>query len=181
MNSQITSTDILGIDPGLDGAIARISKDGQIVTKYILPTFELHKPKKGSKVGTNRILDIHGLCAFLENNKDVSHCFLESVSSRPQQGVASVFKFGRVFGNIEALVIAHKIPMTLVTPQAWTKVLHQGMPKVDDSDAKTRSLLAFSRLFPNCDIRASERCKKPHDGLLDAILIAEYGRRQGIV
>ena len=31
------------------------------------------------------------------------------------------------------------------------------------------------RQFPNVDLRKSERARKPHDGKVDALLIAWYG------
>jgi hypothetical protein len=42
-------------------------------------------------------------------------------------------------------------------------------------DCKKMSELAAKRLFPNVDLRATERCKISHDGIVDALLIAYYG------
>ncbi len=50
----------------------------------------------------------------------------------------------------------------------------RGLP---GKDTKTKSILAASRLFPRVDLRRTARSKVAHDGLTDALLIAEFGRR----
>ena len=48
---------------------------------------------------------------------------LEKVHSSPQMGVKSAFTFGQSFGQVEALLVAHKIPYQAVSPQRWQKDL----------------------------------------------------------
>ena len=170
-----TKDDILGIDPGLDGGIVRLSPEGSLVGKWIMPTIDAVKKKAKGKTSKSRSLDLAALSNIMNQNSDVKHCYMESVSARPGQGVSSMFKFGRVFGNLESMLVAHKIAHTLVTPPAWTKIMHKGLDK--SLEPKKRSQIIFNRLFPAIDLRKSERAIKPHDGLLDALLIAEYGRR----
>ena len=45
------------------------------------------------------------------------------------------------------------------------------------TDTKAMSLLACKRIFPDIDLIDTERCKKPHDGKVDALLLMEYARR----
>lgn len=104
--------------------------------------------------------------------------------------------FGFVAGAIQGIVVAAGYPHTLVQPKKWQKEIYQGIPEIrkppvmikkgkmagqmkkGNLDTKAMSLLAAKRLFPTLDLRASERCKKAHDGIVDALLIAEYGARQ---
>lgn len=44
-------------------------------------------------------------------------------------------------------------------------------------DTKAMSILAAHRLFPGVSLLRTDKCKKPDDGMSDALLIAEYGRR----
>jgi hypothetical protein len=44
-------------------------------------------------------------------------------------------------------------------------------------DTKQRSIIAAKRLFPEVSLRRTERSRKDDDGISDAILLAEYGRR----
>jgi hypothetical protein len=40
------------------------------------------------------------------------------------------------------------------------------------------ALIAAKRLFPNESFLATEKSKKPHDGMVDSTLICEWGRRR---
>jgi hypothetical protein len=51
-------------------------------------------------------------------------------------------------------------------------------PKTKRIDTKAMSELACKRLFPDVKFTATDRCTKTHDGMTDATLIAEYGRRK---
>ena len=88
---------------------------------------------------------------------------LENVHSMPKQGVASSFKFGRNFGNLEGLLTGSKIPFDYVTPQKWQKelgCLSHGDKNVTKSKAQ--------RLFPHLKITHA---------IADALLIMEYCRK----
>lgn len=154
---------ILGIDPGQTGGLVVLDEKGDLLDKLVMPTIGSH-------------IDLKLLHVWLTADDPFSHCFIEKSQPMPRQGVSSVFKYGRTFGMIEALVSAAGIPYEMVTPQKWTKEMHKGIEK--SIPPKDRSRIALSRLFPEVDLRVSERAKKPHEGLMDALLIAEYGRRQ---
>lgn len=49
---------------------------------------------------------------------------LEQVGARPGQGVSAMFSFGQVYGFLRGLLVAHRIPFVLVTPQRWMKDLN---------------------------------------------------------
>ena len=147
---------ILGIDPGKTGGMALLNNDGELIDRM---------PFDGLGIA-DIIKTMRGM--------PIKHAFIEQVASRPGQGVVSVFTFGRGFGEILGALAALEIPHTLVRPQAWAKVMHAG---TSGTDPKARSLVAIARLFPGVDLRPTPRCKKPHAGLVDAVLIAEYGRR----
>ena len=61
-----------------------------------------------------------------------------------------------------------KVP---VRPQEWQRVMLAGQPAGSE-------YLVAARLWPQAEWRVSERSRKPHGGLVDAALIAEYGRRR---
>ena len=154
---------ILGIDPGLGGAAVLLSRDKKIIDKFIMPTVD-------------KQLNLFALYEMLGNLKDrVEIAYLEYVSSRPLQSAPATFKFGRVYGAIEAMLVAHKISYTLVTPKKWTAKILEGIEKTDNP--KDRNRIAIMRLFPGIDFRATERCRVSHSGLVDACLIASYGLR----
>lgn len=99
------------------------------------------------------------------------HVYLERVSSRPKEGVASAFKFGTVFGGLRALAAAKIIPTTLVTPNVWKK--HYGIMA-----SKQGAVLRASELFPSWATEFRGPRGGIKDGVAEAALIALYGYNQ---
>jgi len=159
---------LVGIDPGLQGGVVSIDMDGQIIYKWTMPIIEGGKGKKE--------IDLVALREIFDEIKEAKMVYIEKVGAMPKQGVSSMFKFGKVFGYLEAMLAAFQIPYIMVTPQQWSKEIHFGLSR--DLKPKERSLVVLNRMYPKVDLRVTERSKKPHDGLLDALLIAEYGRRK---
>lgn len=60
-----------------------------------------------------------------------------------------------------------------ITSAAWQKVMLPGCKK---GQTKARALARSSELWPDENF-IPDGCKTPHDGVIDAALIAEYGRR----
>lgn len=92
----------------------------------------------------------------------------------PKQGIVSAFTYGDHFGAIRGMLVALGLRHVLVAPREWTKELHKGTTA---ETPKLRSLQAAQRWFPKTNLLATERSKKAHEGLVDALLIADYGRR----
>ena len=146
---------IIGIDPGLDGGIAIIS-GSNIELLETIPT----QPKGGF---IKRQVDAQKLGNILRVFPDAI-CYLEQVSSRPGQGVGSVFSFGDTFGAIRGVLGALNIPVYMVTPQKWKKEL-----KIS---SKEDSLKASQDLFLGLKFK-----KKDHN-IAEALLIAYYGQQE---
>ena len=150
----------LGIDPGKSGSIAFI-RDG-----------------KWWSVKNDSTLQ--ELSEALDESWDGgAFAMIEVVHSSPQMGVKSAFTFGRgygalgmglcaagiSYGQLEALLVANKIPFDRVRPQAWQKALGC-LTKGDKNVSKRKA----QELFPNGG-------KITHANA-DALLLAEYGRRR---
>jgi hypothetical protein len=89
--------------------------------------------------------------------------YLEQVHSSPQMGVKSAFTFGNGFGHLEMALTAAGIPFERVRPQVWQKAMGC-MTKGDKNVSKRKA----QELFPSL---------KVNHYIADALLIAEYGRR----
>lgn len=152
---------ILGIDPGMGGALVSISETEKIV--YDMPTFEITK-----NGGKRRMIDIQKLMHIIKSDK-ATHVFIERVNAQPQNGVAAAFTFGFGCGVIEACVTAAGIPFTYVTPQSWKKAM--SCP-ADKDGARMRASQLLPDMSHNWDL-------KKHDGRAEAALIALYGLGQG--
>ena len=87
----------------------------------------------------------------------------------PGQGVTSMFHFGKSAGYIEGVLKALGISFELIPPQRWKKRfgLH--------SD-KQESIDLCIQMFPDADLLPTPRCRKPSDGMAEALLIAAYGQ-----
>jgi hypothetical protein len=165
----------IGIDPGKNGFICKyVSNIDYESFKYdqiplINKEVDLHT--------LNDILDIDHIAA-----KNNVHCVIEDVHAIFGSAAKATFNFGYVVGVLEALLVSHNIPYTKVKPKEWQKEMWQGIPLQKKpngrTDTKAMSLLAAKRLFPNEDLTATERSVKPHDGKVDALLLAEYCRRK---
>ena len=143
----------IGIDPGKNGGIAIIDDYFKYRT-YVYPFSEETLVDK-----------LNGLIC-----DDACFCVLEQVHAMPKQGLSSTFNFGRNYGFIQGVLKTYRIPFELVSPQKWKK-------EFSCTSDKNMSIDVCRRLFPNANLKASERCKKDHDGMAEALLMAEYGRR----
>ena len=145
-------TIIMGIDPGVSGAISfyfpmvssRIAVDdvplagGEINTAELARLIRIHRP---------------------------TLAVIERVSAMPGQGVVSMFNFGRSYGDVRGTISALGIPLHFVTPQKWKK--HFGLSS-DKEECRLRAI----RMFP--DVAEQFKLKK-HHGRAEAALIALYG------
>lgn len=94
---------------------------------------------------------------------------VEKVGAMPGQGVVSMFNFGKSAGFIEGVLEAFGIKTLLVPPQIWKKSYNLG------SD-KQKSIEKCQEMHPELSLLPTPRCKKPSDGMAEAVLIAEYGK-----
>lgn len=157
----------LGVDPGLKGAIAVCDTRARpwAITVRDMPTHEL--TVNGSK---RKRLDGHALArAVLELHKDAvdTIVIIEDVHSMPKQGVASSFTFGKVAGAIEQCFIDHSIPIRLVQPSAWKRILAVTADKDSSRQRASQLFPTYSHLWP----------KRSHDGRAEAVLLAYYGAK----
>lgn len=149
----------IGIDPGLDGAVA--VKIGNKVTFYDTPTLTIKKGKK-NKRSCNPPLMADILRQY--KGQDV-HIVLEKVHSMPGQGVASMFSMGEGFGMWQGIIAALQFKLTMVTPQAWKKKVMAGMGKEKDV-SRQRALQLYPQLAEDLKL-------KKHHGRADALLLTE--------
>jgi len=152
---------ILGIDPGLSGALALYNTSDQTVEVFDMPVLEL--VRNGKKKGEVSAQALANLLA----GRGIKAAFLERVNAMPGQGVTSVFSFGRSTGIVEGILAAYDIPTTLVTPQAWQKAVGQRSGKDGSRERAMQLFPAQADLFQ----------RKKDDGRSDAALIAYYGAK----
>ena len=147
----------IGIDPGAKGGYAVISKSetGQAVFAY--PWDD-----------TFFAMEMASLMQFKEHGIVAA---VEKVGAMPGQGVTSMFNFGKNAGYIEGVLSALGIPYQLVTPAKWKKEF-----SLIGKD-KQASIITCRKLFPELDLKRTERCRTDSDGLAESTLLACYAMR----
>lgn len=143
----------IGIDPGKKGGFA-VLIDGKVWKAEVWDDAEF--------VDTMR---------QVSQMNTMARAAVEKVGARPGQGTVSMFNFGKSCGFIEGTLMALDIPYQLVSPQKWKAEF--GL-----SSDKQKSIEVCQKLFPDVDLLATSRCKKPSDGKAEAILLCEYARRK---
>ena len=146
---------VIGIDPGQTGGIA-IIRDGDVTCALPMPVIE-----KG--LDAKAIRDVIHVADFV---------VMEKVSAMPKQGMVSTFHFGVGYGMLQGIILTLGIPLRLVTPQAWKKEILAGTTK-----DKAASIDYCKRVYPYINLIPKGH-RKPHDGIADAILIADFGHRK---
>ena len=183
----------IGIDIGSDGAYAIIVND---------------QLKVYGKIPSNGELDMSMLRDIFFENIPEEHnvkiiAGIEDLHSIYGSSAKSNFQFGVNNGLVVGFLQTIEFPHIKISPKKWQKEMWQGIRPVmipsmekkkkgqpavqkknkDGSpkykvDTKATSLIAAKRLFPTESFLATERSKVPHDGIVDAVLIAEYCRRK---
>ena len=156
--------DVIGIDPGFSGGIALVWTNGYGVV--CLQTW----PMPVLKVGTKHALDEDGIVHVLNamGPRGVKPIvYVEHVGVMPRQGVVSSGRFMESWGLVRGLLRGLGYERVLVRPQAWQKVVLAGHTKGSE-------LAVASARWPG-HRWVADGCRKPHDGMIDAALIAIYG------
>ena len=157
----------MGIDPGLSGAFGVI--DGCHVYGIPIPTFwvTMKSGKRRQKYDWKAILKI------LQVRKDAI-VTIEKQYPMPMQGVTSQFTIGFGYGTVIGLLCGLGIIMRTVHAKTWEKEFFKRDP---EKTTKEQALEAVKKLYPTLDLYSSEHSTVPHTGIVDAVLIATYGKR----
>ena len=166
---------VLGIDPGLTGALALISHNG-LLAVHDIPTMIKGNGEGAVKnqIDPGALADL--LRAWIEG-KDKNEIMVMIESQGPVRlpgnkilGGASAFSLAYTAGVIEGVVTTLRLPRELVTPSVWKKAL--GLTaKGPDKKALARAMA--QRYYPEADIHRV----RDHNRA-EAILIARYGHQK---
>ena len=151
---------IIGIDPGLSGAIAILEN------KNVLKLFDMPVMAEGKK--NKKQLNSAQLVNIIKKNiykSDDIAVVVEQVNAMPGQGVTSMFNFGQTFGAIKGVCAALNLPIFFVRPSKWKKYFELINSSKDSSRTKV------IEMYPSL---SSQLSKKKDVNKSDAILIARY-------
>ena len=151
---------IIGIDPGLSGAIA-ILKERKVLAIFDMPVMSEGKKNK-RQLNSAQLVNI--IKESAANDEDIS-VVVEQVNAMPGQGVTSMFNFGQTFGAIKGVCAALDLPIFFVRPLKWKK--HFELINSSKDASRTKVI----EMYPSL---ANQLTKKKDVNKSDAILIARF-------
>ena len=151
---------IIGIDPGVSGAIS-ILENKKVIEVFDMPTM-IDGKKNKRQINGSEVTNI--IKKRLNDGKEVI-VVVEQVNAMPGQGVTSMFNFGQSFGVIKGICAALKLPIYYVRPVKWKK--HFNLIKTNKDASRTKVI----EVYPNISGKLS---RKKDSNKADAILIARY-------
>lgn len=147
--AEIT-TCIIGVDPGLKGAIAFFFPEHGRLCAEDMPV-------------ANGDVDAATLAARIQQ-LGPTVAIVEGVHAMPKQGTASTFKFGKGYGTVLGVLATLGVPTHIVAPTAWKRHFKLN----SDKDASRALALRF---WP---ARSDLFGRKKDDGRAEAALIARF-------
>ena len=151
---------IVGIDPGLSGAIA-ILENNKVLNIFEIPVMSEGKKNKRQ---LNSALLVNLLKANINKEEEVA-VVVEQVNAMPGQGVTSMFNFGQTFGAIKGICAALNLPIFFVRPSKWKK--HFELINSSKDSSRTKAIEMYPKL-------SNQLSKKKDVNKSDAILIARF-------
>ncbi|MFN4909395.1 MAG: hypothetical protein ACK5H0_10235 [Bacteroidota bacterium] len=157
---------IIGIDNGLDGGLCAISAhDGSVIDMWATPTFQRSgKREVDTETIYNWITDLH-TPPLIAIEEPLKHA--KSSQAMRSMGIS----YGKILGMCES----HRLKVKPIQVLDWQKDM---LGKVPKSQTKIFALKKALELAPEEDWRKNNRCTVPHDGIVDAFLIAQYARKK---
>lgn len=168
---------IVGIDNGLDGAAVAIGPLGHVIGSFVMPTFTMKKTTKAGKKSERREIDSLQLAVLLENlilSSDSATVIFEECPDHAKSK-AAMRGMGINAGKILGVLEARRLKVHRITSADWHPVILGKFAKGQSKDVAKVKVL---EIWPD-EIWRNKRTDF-HSGLVDAALIAHFGRIQNL-
>jgi crossover junction endodeoxyribonuclease RuvC len=154
---------VLGVDPGVFGALALLDTDDDQLAVHDMPVVTVKRPSSQRK--SNVISPSHLADLVIDLSPEVA--WVERVHAMPKQGVVSSFNFGMGYGLVLGVLAGRQVPFMLIDPTEWKRTYRLGRDK-------QASRLLVSRMFP---LSAHLFARVKDDGRAEAALLAAFGAK----
>lgn len=170
----------ISADPGMEGAWAAIDETCRVISY-------MKTPRVGGNTGP---IDLVAICDWLRkfdlSNYDKVVMTVEDVHALFKVSASSTGTLMESKGQIEGIMSLYafandKVSYQMLAPKTWQKEVWTHADKVFKAakvDTKATSLSCAKKLWPTEKFLATPKCKVPHDGIVDALLICEAARRR---
>jgi hypothetical protein len=161
----------LGIDPGKQGAFSIIDENSNVIEKIGMPLI-------GKEYDRQAIIGILTSREFHKIGLENPNVILGASKS-------SSASLANCIGLIEGMMIGLGIAFIMIQPKEWQKecwkhIKIQKKAGSKENDTKATSIIAAVNLWPKENFKITNvgnPSKNHNDGMVDAVLIAEYVRR----
>jgi len=160
---------VLGIDPGLDGALATYRPGLDHLDVTPMPTL---KVKAGSE---RRILNDDALAQIFDvlcKEGMPMTAIVEAVGPGQSKGTVPSFQLGANWGVVRGCLAANFISREFVSPVTWKRAM-----RIPAGADKAMSIAMASRAFPRFVSLWTGGRKAQREGAAEAALLALYGWR----
>jgi hypothetical protein len=157
---------VCGIDPGLDGGIAFILPDGSAVAEPA-PTRRPDGSLARREFDRDAMVRALGRCR-------PALAAIERVHIHPGDGKPAATRFMVGYGLWLGILAALGVEVVEVPPGDWQR---QVLGRIPAGESKTYAAAFCGRAFPGVSLLATPRSRTFHDGMSDALCLAEYARR----
>lgn len=144
----------MGVDPGIKGGWCRM-EDGDVIVGVL--------PYVDSTLNMGEFL-------LLLRSLAPDMVMVEAPLALPKMSHHGSLSFGRAVGQIEGIVVGSGTPMMSIHTKVWKSKILAGTDK-----SKEAAIRWVSSRYPSVRL-VLPGCRKPHDGIADAVCIAEYAR-----
>lgn len=164
---------ILGVDPGLTGALAFYTlAGGYLETVHDMP-IGLPNKRAASPAQNCRYIDPYQLSLGLIEPRveRIRYAVIEKVHAMPRDGIVGSFSFGQGFGMVIGVLASFMVPIHLVDPGAWKSAL--GLGHVKEESINLANRLFCTNYGPQHKPEDLWPLKK-HHGRAEAALLCHY-------
>lgn len=155
----------LGVDIGLDGGLAVLRSD-DVPEVMRMPT-----SKQNGVTGPCVRQLVEFLDALKFRYRVAAACEKPFIKGR-QAGQLTI---GKNWGIVLAAFHAAGLEVVDVPPREWQDEVLEG---IVDPDPKVRAAIYVKRTYPDVNLKATKKSTVDHDGIIDALCIADWRRRR---
>ena len=106
---------VLGIDPGLEGALAFLDFEGDLVELEDMPVM-------------GKDVNAHMLGRLIQGYGPIHTAVVERAQSMPKQGISGAFNYGVGYGKILGVLAVLEVPIVDM-PSSWKRKAHLSTDK----------------------------------------------------
>lgn len=150
---------IMGIDPGSNGGVVLRSEN--FLVCYAMPDSPQQVDSLIKSYHPDVVIIEQSTFSPPKNNKGGGFVF----------GHTLAHKIGKNYGILIGILLGNGVSIVEVTPKSWQSKM---LGKVAKGETKKQAEILAKKLWPEQGFLASSRCRKPHDGMIDAALLTEY-------